>query len=177
MRTPMPKLVRAFWRHRSGVAAIEFGMIAPIFFALVLSTFDAGWLMTQSMLLDRAMDKSIRLVRIGGDAAPKTHAALKSSICDEATLIRDCAARLIVEMTVIKTASNFPTTSAPCVSRSATPNSTFQSGGRSEVVYVRACLAVDPLVPIIGEGLGLPRAASGYFNIISVTGFMNEPGV
>ncbi len=160
------------------MAAIEFAVVAPLFLAIVFATFESGWLMTQSMLMDRALDKAVRSIRIGGTGAPATQTALKAAICNETIVIANCLSNLVVELTVTNTPSSFPSATVQCINRSAPPPTPgFASGGRSDVMFVRACLSVDPLVPLIAEGLGLQRNASGAFDVVSVGGFMNEPGL
>ncbi|MFC3692937.1 TadE/TadG family type IV pilus assembly protein [Chenggangzhangella methanolivorans] len=168
---------RRFARGRDGVAAIEFGMVGPLFLALVLGTFDVGGLMLQSMLLDRSVDKAVRTVRVQGGVSAVVQDQFKDAVCGGMLLFSTgCAARLTVEMTVIKAASSFPSTGVTCVSRTAPkPTVTYNSGARSEMVLARACLNVDPLMPFLGTGLGLPRNASGGFDVVATSGFMNEP--
>jgi hypothetical protein len=79
-------------------------------------------------------------------------------------------------MTVVNAVSSFPTGTVTCVSKAApAPTANFATGARSDMIYVRACLAVDPMLPLVGDGLGLPRNPSGGFNVVSTSGFMNEP--
>ena len=171
-------LFRRWRREQSGTTAVEFGMIAPLFFALLLGSGDAGWLMTKAMLLDQAVTKSVRTLRIGGEGAPTTHNQLRKLICDETILIPDCNESLLIEITVVKSASSFPTASMPCIDRGKpAPSTNFTTGGRSDMLFLRACLTTDPLFPLVGNGLGLPRTEQGRFNLISLSGFMNEPGV
>jgi len=48
--------LQKFRGDQTGAASVEFVLIAPMYFALMLSTFEAGWLMTKSMMLERGMD-------------------------------------------------------------------------------------------------------------------------
>lgn len=171
-------MLRHWRRDQNGTTAVEFGMIAPLFLALLLGASDAGWLMTKAMLLDQALTKSIRTLRIGGEGAPATHEQFRKLICGQTILIPDCNESLLIEMTVVKSAASFPTAAMPCIDRSKpAPSTNFSTGGRSDMLFVRACLTADPMFPLIGDGLGLPRTVQGRFNLISLSGFMNEPGV
>ncbi len=52
-----------FGADRTGAAALEFAIVAPLLLALAFSTFEAGWMMTKTILLDRALDIAVRAVR------------------------------------------------------------------------------------------------------------------
>lgn len=169
--------LRDFTIAATGVAAIEFGVVGPVFLALVFGTFETGGLLVRSMTLDRALDKAVRVVRVKGGVTTISQAQFRDMVCDGLLMFSSgCKTNLTVEMTVVKSTAGFPSASAPCVSRVA-PNPTvnYSSGSRSDMIYVRSCLLVDPMLPLIASGLGFPRNASGGFHVISTSGFMNEP--
>jgi hypothetical protein len=170
--------LRRLLRDNTAVAAVEFAFVAPLFFALVFSTFEAGWTMTQGMLLDRALDETIRLVRLGGTEAPQTQDAIRAAICARTPIILDCGNVLSVEMVTIKTPADFPSDSARCIDRSGKVNPTlrFTPGERASIMYVRACAVIDPLTPLIGLALALPKDSTGGYHLVSISAFMNEPG-
>lgn len=161
---------------RSGAAAVEFALIVPVLLALVFSTLEAGWIMVQSIMLDRALDTTVRELRIGSFANP-TQAAMRQRICAEAFVLVNCNSALALEMFHITNGSGYPADSARCVNRDSpiAPVLRFTPGGRTETVFVRACFVVEPLTPGIGLGLALPKDSSGAHRIIAKSGFVNEP--
>ena len=165
-------------RERSGAAALEFALVAPLFFGLVFSTFEAGWMMTKSMMLGRSMNIAIRLIRVGSDDAATTQAELKKQICANTMIIPDCVASLTVEMSPIASASDFPTAAAACVDRGSTvtPVVAFTAASRAMIMFVRACIVTDPFTPGIGVALDLPKDSKGGYSLVSTTAFMSEPG-
>jgi hypothetical protein len=74
--------------------------------------------------------------------------------------------------------ATFPTGGANCIDRTSDvdPVITFVPGARSEIMFVRACLIVDPIFPGMGLGAQLPVDASGGYAIVVQSAFMNEPG-
>lgn len=166
-----------FGRAVTGSAAVEFAMIAPLLFALLIGTFDAGGVMVKSMLLERSVDIATRLIRTGAPEAAADAAGLKTQICARTILkLGDCANRLTVELTAVTKSADFPTLDVTCVTKSVPkPTVKYAAGGRSDLIYVRACLTVDPFVPLIGTAFGLPRSADGDFRIVVVTTYTNEP--
>ncbi|WP_168990594.1 TadE/TadG family type IV pilus assembly protein [Aureimonas flava] len=169
---------RRFAQDRSGVAALEFALVVPIFLALVFSTIEAGWIMVRSISLDRALDLAVRKVRINTADAPASQPQMKTAICANMGLVVPvCEKAMIVEMSVVKTASDIPTTSATCLDRGSSyePSVTFTTGDRAQVLFVRACLVADPITPLMGLALRLPKDSLGGYSIVSSSAFMNEP--
>jgi Flp pilus assembly protein TadG len=166
---------RALRRDRRGVAAIEFALLVPLVLSLLFSVFEAGWIMTQSIMLDRAFSRASRAVQIGG--ASMTYAQYKQRVCKEALVLADCETSLRLELTPINSASDFPTTAASCVDRSVAidPVTTYSSGQTSQLIFARACFVVDPIVPGLGYGLSLPKDSTGAIRLTSSFAFVNEP--
>ena len=168
---------RHLWRDRSGASAVEFAMVAPLFFAIMFSCFEAGWIMVQETMLDRAVDLVVREIRIAPDGLNFDQATIRSKICKKTIVIQNCENSLLVEMIPINKSSDFPNDSARCVNRETKVNPIFRytPGGRSQVVFMRACVIVDLITPLMGLALALPKDSSGGFALVSSTAFMNEP--
>jgi Flp pilus assembly protein TadG len=171
----MTGLLRRHISDRRGSAAVEFALLIPLVLSLLFSVFEAGWIMTQSIMLDRGLSRASRAVQIGTTAMD--YAAYKQKVCDEALVLADCARSLRLELTPIDTATDFPTTDTPCVDRSVAidPVTTYHSGQRSQLIFARACFVVDPMVPGIGYGLSVPKDATGAIRLTSSFAFVNEP--
>ncbi|MBB3949239.1 TadE/TadG family type IV pilus assembly protein [Aureimonas jatrophae] len=168
-------VLRRFGRDRSGVSAIEFAMIAPLFFALVFSTIETGWIMVRSTALDRALDIAVRQVRIG---AKPDQAAMKAAICANMTLVvHACASAMLVEMTTVSSATDIPSTGAKCIDRGSTvaQSGAYTTGTEQATLFVRACLVADPLTPLIGVALALPKDALGGYWLVASSAFKKEP--
>lgn len=172
----MIRQLRRFGRDRNGTAAIEFAILAPIVFSLIFSTFEAGWIMTQSIMLDRAVSRGSRALQVSGSNF--TYADFKQKVCDEAIILRDCVKSIRIEFTPITKAADFPTSSTSCVDRSVNidPVTTYTGGQRSQIVFARACYVVDPMVPGLGFGLAFPKDSTGGIRLTSRFAFVNEPG-
>ena len=170
------KPIRRFLRDRGGAAAIEFALVAPMLLALVFSTLEAGWTMVQTIMLDRALDMTVRELRIGKIANP-TQASVRAHVCSGAMVLLDCEKNLALEFIPITSEASYPTDADRCINRAATiaPVLRFDAGGRSQTVFVRACFVVDPLTPGLGIGFALPKDNTGAFRIIAKSAFANEP--
>ena len=169
-------IIGRFLGDRRGVAALEFALVAPMLFAVVFSTIEAGWTMVQTIMLDRALDKTVRSLRIGAIANP-TQENVRAVICGEALVLVDCSNMLTLEFIPIVNTSSYPADAARCINRgtSIKPVLRFDAGQRAQTVFVRACFVVDPLTPGLGLGLALPKDETGAMRIIAKSGFVNEP--
>lgn len=169
-------LASRFLGDRRGVAALEFALVAPMLFALIFTTIEAGWVMVQTIMLDRALDLSVRSLRIGAMVNP-TQESVRDAVCAHSHVLADCANALTLEFITITGPSSYPTDSARCIDRKTAikPVLRFNPGLRTETVFVRACFIVDPLTPGLGLGLALHKDESGALRIIAKSGFVNEP--
>jgi hypothetical protein len=178
MRAPrlLTRLAARFLRRQDGAATVEFAIIFPVVFGLVTAFFEAGVLMTRSMMLERGLDLAVRELRIG-TAANLTHAELKALVCDRALVLPDCVAHMAIELIPVVSSADLPDRNAVCVDRTTNidPTVRYDPGARSEVVFVRACMVVDPFIPGMGLALNLPLDPSGGFTLIAYSAFVNEP--
>ncbi|WP_165690759.1 hypothetical protein [Consotaella salsifontis] len=103
--------------------------------------------------------------------------ASKKEICDEARILLDCEGSLLVELIPVDTPSDFPDDNAKCVDRGTkiSPTISFDAGARAEVVFLRACIVVDPFTPLIGFAATLPKDSTGGTFLVATSAFMNEP--
>lgn len=171
------RLFRRFRRGEKGNVTIEFVIIFPAFIVLFLSAFEAGILMTRWVMLERALDLSVRGLRLGA-WSPPTHQELKDQICTDAAIIPDCDNSLLLELRPVSTETWQPLgTQATCIDRDSEiePVVAFSGGNDNEMMLVRACAVFDPVFPSTGLGLRLPKDATGAYALISSSAFVNEP--
>ena len=91
--TRLEKLRRR-WRaeSRKGSAAIEFAMIMPVFFVLLMGIFEAGMLFFAQFTLQNAVQDAGRMVRTGqAQTAGMTQAQFKTVICNEISALMSCS--------------------------------------------------------------------------------------
>lgn len=132
--------------------------------------------MVQTIMLDRALDTTIRDLRIGLVANP-TLASVRTRVCGNAVVLFDCDKTLALEFIPIKSDADYPSDADRCVDRSSkvAPVLRFDPGARSQTVFVRACFVVDPLTPGLGLGMALPKDSTGGYRLVAKSAFANEP--
>lgn len=165
-------------RRQNGNATIEFVILFPVFMTLFVSSFELGILMTRQVMLERAVDLTVRDLRLG-KWPTITADILKTSICEDAEIIPDCDNVLMLEMLPVqKPAWNLPNPAATCVDRSAAvqPVVTFQDGPENEMMMIRACVMIDPFFPGTGLALKMQENVGDGFALVSTSAFVYEPG-
>lgn len=176
MTTMRARLGRAA-REEDGAATIPFIIFLPFFLLLVMSALEMGTLMLRHVMLERALDVSVRDLRLGKWTNP-THEDFKRVVCNRAGVLPDCMNVLLIELRPISTVTWEPLSSGPiCVDRAEViqPVTTFTSGAGDQMMMIRACAKFDPIFPTSGLGFQLPRDNTGAYALTAATAFVNEP--
>ena len=169
--------LRQAWIKEAGTATVEFVLAFPVIMAIFFMGVEGGWITVRETMLERAVDLTVRNLRLGNYTDP-TNDTLRTAICSNLTVIANCAASLMIELTPVNTTTwVMPSAAAPCVNRSEKiqPVTTVQQGTGDEMMMIRVCAVVDLMFPLTGIGLDLPKDASGAFHMIATTAFVNEP--
>jgi Flp pilus assembly pilin Flp len=172
-----PKL-RAFLRNESGAAnTIEFVLWVPLFLILIVATIEMGALTMRHTQLERALDYTVRDIRLG-TGEDLSHSAVKQSICDNASLLVDCESTLQLEMLPLdlRNWSN-PPSNVDCsdTSQAVNPLRQFDSGTDNQLMYLRACYKYQPVAPTGVLAGSLYTDDQGYARIVSFSAFVQEP--
>ncbi|MEM9013873.1 MAG: TadE/TadG family type IV pilus assembly protein [Pseudomonadota bacterium] len=170
--------IRKFSGNQLGSAAVEFALIAPIFFGLMFSILEGGWYFFVNSAVEQANARAARLIRTGQvQANDISREDFFDEICQIVDAFGDCDDKLTVDVSRF---ANFAALSADLtdtVCRDADDDAVdalpFNAGAQREIVRVRVCFLYKPLNP--GIGLNLDPAGDGHRKIISVNIFRNEP--
>lgn len=179
--TLFPRLragLRHFAQSESGTVTMDFAIVLPVFLAILFSSLEAGMTMTRIVLMDRALDLTVRELRIGAMGQSPNHNIVRARLCDFMVMLPNCTTSVKLEMQIINR-NNWQgfTTPRTCIDRTVDvePVLGFSQGGSNEIVTVRACAVYDVIFPTTRWGLGLPLDASGGHQIASMAAFVNEP--
>ena len=171
------KRLVALFRREDGTATLEFVISLPVLMIIFTGSFESGLLMTRSIMLEQAVDRTMRELRLGHYPIP-TAELLKDEICDRALIFTECRALIMIEMTRVTTATfTFPTTVTACINRDEDiqPVTALQIGQQNDIMLVRVCVIQNALLPGTGLGLGLKRDSGGGYALIAVSAFVTEP--
>jgi TadE-like protein len=172
----MKRLGRAL-RRDEGTSTVEFVLCIPMFMTVFMMSFESGMFMTKSVLLDRAVDLTIRDLRLGHIVNP-TSAALKQAICDKTVILPECEDSIMLELTPINQVTwVMPATEVTCIDRDAAiqPLVAMDIGANNEIMLVRVCVLIKALFPSTGLGQQLVNGPNGEIGMIAVSAFVNEP--
>ncbi len=82
---------KRFARDEQGVTAVEFGLLALPFFAIIAAIIETSLVFLASQVLDSAVNESGRLIRTGqAHAANYTEVEFRAAICDQLFGLFDC---------------------------------------------------------------------------------------
>lgn len=172
----MKRLSRAI-RREEGTSTVEFVLCIPAFMTVFMMSFESGMFMTKSVLLDRAVDLTIRDLRLGHIANP-TSEVLKAAICDKSVILYGCEASIMLELVPINQATwAMPAATVTCIDRDQViqPLVSMDVGSSNQIMLVRACVLVEALFPATGLGQRLVYGPGGEIGMIAVSAFVNEP--
>lgn len=97
LTSPILKISRRYGSSESGVAAIEFAMVAFPFFAVLGVIIETGAMMFAEFGLQSAVQDAARTARTGtAQGSSKTVADFKTAICNSAVLGTSCTSKLSV---------------------------------------------------------------------------------
>jgi len=166
-------------RDTRGITAVEFAILAPLFFSLLLSSIELGFVMSKKAMLESAAAEVSRSIYTGAASEGLvTQEELQDWVCERIDLIYNhCEDNLSIELTVIDSFTDIPDSDAVCVDsdEDINPTVSFNPGTTNEIMYMRICLTTSIFTPGMGVGLALPKTENGKVQLVSALAFSNEP--
>jgi len=175
IRRALGKILR-FKRDENGSVTVEFAIIFPVFMFFILSAMEYSLVTIQQSMLERAVDLTVRDIRLGTGDNP-SHDDIKDSICDKAAMVRDCTNNLRLEMIVQDAFAGVALPPEPdCTDKSeeVKPVREFVNGAPNALMILRACAKIDPIFPSSSMGRALADD-DGQIALAATTAFVQEP--
>jgi Flp pilus assembly protein TadG len=168
------KTVRRFLRRDDGIAAVEFGMVAAPFLALMFAIMETAIVFFASQTLETAVADSARLIMTGqAQQSSFTQQQFKSAVCGKILGLFDCANGIKID---VKTYSNFSSVSTAKpfdANGNLLNNFGYVPGGPGDIVVVRLMYEWPVYVSLLG--LNLSDLANNRRLLVSTVAFRNEP--
>ncbi|MEM8823043.1 MAG: TadE family protein [Pseudomonadota bacterium] len=164
-------------RRECGGATVEFVIVLPVFILIFLTSFEASMLLTRQVMLERGIDLAVRDIRLNS-ASTIGADTMRNKICQEAHILPDCLDNLMVELRVVDPLTwNAPTVQPPCadLTRTILPPTQFETDRANKIVVVRACFAVNPILPAAPLGSRLVDDFDGAYRMVASSVFVVEP--
>jgi Flp pilus assembly protein TadG len=171
-------VLRRFRRNRRGSAAVEFALVAPLFFALLFAIIEAAIVFFAGQVLEQGTAESARLMMTHqAQDSGMTEAEFKTNLCNRIKVLFNCngnPASITVDVKVF-TPGTAITITDPIVSGNLSGTFTYQlpPSGSPNTVVVRAFYKW----PLFVTGLGFNLAnLSGSQRLLAATAaFHVEP--
>lgn len=167
---------RAFLADQNGATAVEFGLVAAPFIALLVAIIQTFLVLFAQQLLQTVVTQSSRLILTGQvQAASMTQSQFAQQVCNQVAILFTCSALMID----VETYNSFSAadTSTPALSFNAQGqvSNTWQynPGGPGDIVIVKIMyqwpVFLGPL------GFNLSTLPNGNRLIMATSAFQNEP--
>ena len=172
------RFLRHFRRSESGTATVEFAITFPAMLFFLLSGVELGMVTLHHAMLERAMDITVRDIRLGTGTAPQ-HDDIKDLICERAGFIDDCGENLRLEMIQVDPFNwSGLAAEADCIDHSedVAPVRSFVNGQDNELMILRACVKIAPVFPTVGLGATIDKDGAGNYSLLATAAFVQEPG-
>ena len=167
-------LARRFVRQQSGVAAVEFGMIAAPFLALIFAILETSVIFFAGQALETAVADSGRLIMTGqAQTQGFDQNAFKNAVCAKIFGLFDCQNGVYVDVKTFTSFQNVTTPSPVDASGNFQNNFSYQPGGPGDIVVVRLFYQYPVYVSLLG--FNLSNVNGGKRLLAATAVFRNEP--
>ena|ERR1700704_6285772 len=180
LRIRIPNLGK---RGTSGTAAIEFALIAPVFFLMLFAILETGMVFFAGQTLQHGVVQTARLIRTGQAANQNmTQAQFRTQLCNQVSFLLTCdPAKLYID---VRSYTNFAGSGYPQpldAGSNIVPSNvnSYSTGGSSNVagaqtiVLVRAFYTWQLFTPLFGNYFA--NMANNQRLLSASVAFKNEP--
>jgi Flp pilus assembly protein TadG len=174
-RAPGRSIVRRFLRRQEGAAAVEFGLVAAPFLALIFAIIETAMVFFAGQVLETAGADSARLIMTGqAQTSGFDQAKFKNEVCARIHGLFDCKAGLAVDV------KKFPSFASVDLAKPIDANGNlntgdfgYQPGGPGDIVVVRLMYQWPVYVSLLG--LNLSDMSGNKRLLMTTVAFRNEP--
>ena len=166
----------ADFRHdASGATAVEFGLVALPFLALLFAILETSLIFFAGQTLETAVVNTARLIRTG-QAQQLGYGVtnIRTSICSQVITLANCAGNLQLDVRTYATFSSI-NLAKPLNAQGNldTSNFTYAAGHGGDIVVVRAFFEWPVWSKLLGLGFG--NLTNGNHLLSATAAFRNEP--
>lgn len=165
------QLLRRFRRNRRGSAAVEFALVAPLFFALLFAIIEVAMVFFAGQVLETVTQDSARMVMTGqAQNAAYTQAQFKQSVCGKVSALFDCLNGIYVDVRSYPNNGFSAVNLAPIVDPTQVK---WCPGKEGDVVVVR--LFYQWPLFVTNLGFNVANLPNGKRLLTASAAFKNEP--
>lgn len=171
---PAGNILRRFRRNRRGSAAVEFALVAPLFFGLLFAIIELALIFFASQVLETVTQDSARVIMTGqAQTSAYTQAQFKNLVCSKVVALFDCANGVSIDVQSYSAFGSVNIADPIDAGKNFVAPNNYLPGGPGDIVVVR----VFYQWPLLVTGLGFnPANLSGSKRLLTATAaFQNEP--
>jgi Flp pilus assembly protein TadG len=166
-------LLQRFRRNRNGSAAVEFALVAPVFFALLFAIIETAIIFFASQVLETITQDSARMIQTGqAQNLVYTQAQFKAYVCSQIPTLFACN-NVFVDVKSYPSFTNVVINSQIDVTKNFINNMQYCPGNAGDIVVVRLFYQW-PLI-VTGFGFNISNLAGSQRLLSATAAFKNEP--
>ncbi len=168
-------VARRFVRKNDGAAAVEFGLVAAPFLALVFAIMETAVVFFAGQVLETAAADSGRLIMTGQAQSQGINdvAGFKAEVCKKIFGLFDCAGKIQVDVRKYTSLASADLSKPIDAEGKLIDNFTYDKTGPGDLVVVRLLYEYPVYVSLLG--LNLADMSGGKRLIMATSAFRNEP--
>jgi Flp pilus assembly protein TadG len=179
--TAARRAARRFVRNRRGATAVEFALVAPMFFALVFAIIETALVFFASQILEIGTQETARLLYTNQAQGTMSQSQFQQNLCSQVSVLLSCSGVYVD----VKAYSSFtaitPANLADPIDASGnfiSTNFTYQMSNPGDTVVVRAFYQWPLFVTGLGYNIAnIGRGTSSSYKLLTATAaFRVEPG-
>jgi Flp pilus assembly protein TadG len=170
---PVGNILLRFRRSRGGSAAIEFALVAPVFFVLLFAIIETAIMFFASQVLETITQESARMILTGqAQTASYSQAQFQTYVCSQIPALFSCS-------NVYVDVESYPAFTSVTINSQIDSNNNFinnmqyNPGGPGDIVVVRVFYAWQMFVT--GLGYNISNLSGNKRLLVATAAFRNEP--
>ena len=169
------KKFRNYKSCNKGASAVEFALVAPIFFLVVFAIFEVGFIFLTDLAMESALTTSARLIRTGQVQCGKMlKETFQDELCKRTHSMINCD-NINIEVGTYASFSDGANLDSLFDSKGELENrSTFSPGGPGSINIVRTTYTYDIKTPFSNQ-TQLSNYGDGKFLQVHIAAFIAEP--
>jgi Flp pilus assembly protein TadG len=173
-RVSVRSVLRRFRRNRRGSAAVEFALVAPVFFALLFAIIETAIMFFAGQVLETITQQSARMIMTGqAQTASYTQAQFKTYVCGQIPALFSCNNIYVDVQSYGTSFGNVALNSQIDGNNNFVNNMQYNPGGPGQIVVVR--LFYQWPLFVTGLGYNISNLAGSKRLLAATAAFQNEP--
>ena len=167
-------ILRRFRRNRRGSAAVEFALVAPLFFGVLFAIIELALVFFASQILETVTQDTARLIMTGqAQNASFTQAQFKNAVCSRLVVMFDCANGVSIDVQSYKDFATVNVVDPIDAGKNFVAPNNYLPGGPGDIVVVRLFYKW-PLF-VTGLGFNVANIGNNQRLLTATAAFQNEP--